>query len=45
MIGYLDDVKIAGLKIRILSDGPTLLGTGGGIWRHPSELPEVFWVT
>lgn len=45
LIEYLEDIKIAGLKIRILSDGPTLLGTGGGIRRHISELPEVFWVT
>lgn len=42
---YLATLKLTGLRIRTLSDGPQLLGTGGGIYRHLSELPNTFWVT
>lgn len=42
---YISNLKLSGLTIHLLSDGPTLLGTGGGIRNHLSTLPETFWVT
>jgi len=42
---YLTEVHLAGVNVHVLSDGPQLLGTGGGIRRHLSEFPETFWVT
>jgi NDP-sugar pyrophosphorylase family protein len=42
---HLRPETVSGVPIRLVEDGPTLLGTGGAIRRVLDLLPDPFWVT
>ncbi len=42
---HLGSETVGGVPVRLLDDGPALLGTGGAVRRALDLLPDPFWVT